>query len=55
MIHEQDRIRDAEFNNHIILRERDDRGESAGHVARFLDIPAEKAQEIVGIDHLFAD
>ena len=52
---EQDRIRDAAFENHITLRERDDREENAKRVARFLDIPAEKAQEIVGIDHLFAD
>ncbi|MDZ7710206.1 MAG: DUF5928 domain-containing protein, partial [Roseovarius sp.] len=53
--HEQDRIRDAGFENHIIMRERDDRGVRADSVARFLDIPAEKAQEIVEIDHLFAD
>ncbi|MET4101171.1 hypothetical protein ABIE58_000587 [Roseovarius sp. MBR-78] len=55
IIHEQDRIRDAEFENHSILRESDDRGANAAPLARFLDIPAEKAQEIVEIDYLFAD
>jgi hypothetical protein len=55
IIHEQDRIRDAEFENHSILRESDDRRANAAPLARFLDIPAEKAQEIVEIDYLFAD
>jgi hypothetical protein len=55
IIYERDRIRDAGFENHLILREGDDPGISADILARFLDIPAEKAQEIAQLDHLFAD
>jgi len=53
--HEQDRIRDAGFANHLILRENDNRGRSVDLLAQFLDVPAEKAQEIADFDHLFAD
>lgn len=53
--YESDRIRDAGFENHLILREMDDRDQRRRVVERFLDIPAEKAQEIADIDHLFAD
>jgi hypothetical protein len=55
IIHERDRIRDAEFANHLILRETDDPAHRADLLSRFLDVPAEKAQEIAEIDHLFAD
>jgi len=53
--HESDRIRDAGFANHFILREGDDPERSAGLLAQFLDIPAETAQELAEFDHLFAD
>ncbi|MGX0903924.1 hypothetical protein ACSSV8_002509 [Roseovarius sp. MBR-79] len=53
--HECDRIRDAEFENHLILRESDGRGQYPDLLARFLDIPPEKAQEIAQTKHLFAD
>ncbi|MFU8833650.1 DUF5928 domain-containing protein [Roseovarius autotrophicus] len=53
--HECDRIRDAEFDNHLILRESDGRDQHPDLLARFLDIPREKAQEIAQLDHLFAD
>ena len=55
IIHESDRIRDAGFANHLILREGDDRSRHADLLARFLDIPPEKAQDIAEFDHLFAD
>jgi hypothetical protein len=55
MTYESDRIRDSEFENHMILRQSDDRGQRADLLARFLDIPREKAQEIAEPDHLFAD
>jgi hypothetical protein len=55
LLHESDRIRDARFDNHIILRESDDRARDAGLLARFLDIPPESAQEIARIDQLFTD
>ena len=55
LLHESDRIRDAGFENHIILRETDDRTRDAGLLARFLDIPPETAQEIAQIDQLFTD
>jgi hypothetical protein len=53
--HECDRIRDAEFENHLILRESDTRDQYPDLFARFLDIPSEKAQEIAQTKHLFAD
>jgi len=55
MTHERDRIRDAGFDNHLVMREDDDHGRSADLLAQFLDVPAEKAQEIADFDHLFAD
>jgi hypothetical protein len=55
MTYESDRIRDSEFENHMILRQSDDKGQRADLLARFLDIPREKAQEIAEPDHLFAD
>jgi len=55
IVHERDRIRDAGFDNHLVMREDDDRERSADLLAQFLDIPAEKAQEIADVDHLYAD
>ncbi|SEM21954.1 Core-2/I-Branching enzyme [Roseovarius tolerans] len=55
MTHESDQIRDSEFENHLILRENDDAARYPDLLSRFLDIPPEKAQEIVALDHLFAD
>lgn len=52
---ESDRIRDAEFENHMILREGDDVEQHAGLIARFLDVGPEKALEVAQTDHLFAD
>jgi len=55
IVHERDRIRDAGFDNHLVMREDDDRDHSADMLARFLDIPVEKAQDIADVDHLYAD
>lgn len=55
IVYESDRIRDAEFENHLILREEDERERTRDLLAQFLDIPAGKAQEIAEMDHLFAD
>jgi hypothetical protein len=53
--HESDRIRDAGFDNHIILRETGDRSRDGEILARFLDIPSQTAQDIADPDHFFAD
>ncbi len=55
MTHESDRIRDAKFENHMILRESDSRDQRARLIQRFLDISPEMAQEIADTHHLFAD
>ncbi len=55
MTYESDCIRDSEFENHLILRESDERNQHADLLVRFLDISREKAQEIAQQDHLFAD
>jgi hypothetical protein len=53
--HESDLIRDAGFDNHLVLHEGEGRDRSADLLARFLAIPRETAQNIAQIDHLFAD
>lgn len=55
LMQESDRLRDAAFDTHIILRETDDRARDAGVLARFLDLGPQKAQDIAQIDHLFTD
>ncbi len=55
MAFETDRIRDANFANHHRIRETGRMEENASEVAQFLAISDDKAQEIVGIDYLFAD
>ncbi len=52
---ESDRIRDAEFANHMIIRQSYAPEETAGHIARFLDVSPEKGLEIAQTDHLYAD
>ena len=52
---ESDGIRDAEFEHHYIMRERNSPEENAGPISRFLDIPYDKAIEVARTDHLFAD
>ena len=55
MTYESDSIRDAGFENHLILRQSDERDQHADLLVRFLDISREKAHEITRQDHLFAD
>ncbi|MEM6480678.1 MAG: DUF5928 domain-containing protein [Pseudomonadota bacterium] len=55
ILHEADTIRDAEFENHLILRQSQSPEDQAGLIARFLDLAEEKALEIARTDYLFAD
>jgi hypothetical protein len=55
MLFESDRIRDAQFDNHLHMREIDTVEVNARAVAAFLTIPEQTAREIVALDHLFAD
>jgi len=52
---ESDQIRDEEFENHMILRESDNRERQSNLLAQFLDISPDKAHEITETEHLFAD
>jgi hypothetical protein len=52
---ESDRIRDAQFDNHLQLREIDPAEANARALAEFLTVPDQTAREIVALDHLFAD
>lgn len=55
MLHESDRIRDGQFENHNRMREAADAEANAAALSTFLAIPKEKASEISKTDHLFAD
>ena len=55
MIHETDCIRDAQFENHCRMREAAEPDDNADALAAFLNISAEKAQEIARTEYLFAD
>ena len=52
---ESDRIRDSEFENHMIMRQSSPPGDNAVLLGRFLDIPHDKALEITQTEHLYAD
>jgi len=52
---ESDRLRDAEFENHLVMKQSNGPDENAGPIARFLDIAHDKALEIARTDHLYAD
>src|SRR6056297_29476 len=52
---ESDRIRDSEFENHMIMRQSNQPEDNAVLLERFLDIPHDKALEITRTDHLYAD
>jgi len=52
---ETDRIRDAEFDNHVRIRETDRPDQNAPAIAEFLSLPVDKGLEIAETDHLFAD
>jgi len=55
MVYESDRIRDAGFENHMSIKEWEQPEENAPQIARFLEIPPDKALEIVRTPELFAD
>ena len=55
MTYESDRIRDADFEHHMVMKEIDAPQENADIIARFLDIPRQKALEIAQSPNLFAD
>jgi hypothetical protein len=55
MTHESDRIRDANFDNHLRMREIDVPEVNARLLAEFLTLPQDKALEIAKTDYLFAD
>lgn len=55
IVHESDRIRDAEFENHLRIREEDSIETNARALERFLTITPDQALEIARTDHLFAD
>lgn len=55
MMHESDRIRDADFAHHRRLRESASPEENAAELADFLTIPHDKALGIARAGHLFSD
>ena len=55
ILHESDRIGDAEFAHLSRLSETAEVEANAGALAAFLDIPMEKAREIAQLDHLLSD
>lgn len=55
IVHESDRIRDAEFENHLRIREEDSIEVNAEALTQFLSIAPEQALDIARTDHLFAD
>ncbi|MCZ4351804.1 DUF5928 domain-containing protein [Roseovarius aestuarii] len=52
---ESDKIRDAEFEHHYIIHERNSPEENAGPIAKFLDTGHDAALQIARTEHLFAD
>ncbi|MDF1726109.1 MAG: DUF5928 domain-containing protein [Sulfitobacter sp.] len=55
MVHESDRIRDAQFENYGRMREAADSDSNAEALGQFLSIAPDKAQEIARTDYLFED
>jgi hypothetical protein len=55
IFHEADRIRDADFENHSLMREGAPQDQNAAALSAFLAIPHDKAWEISNTDYLFAD
>ncbi|MCH2164756.1 MAG: beta-1,6-N-acetylglucosaminyltransferase [Marinovum sp.] len=55
VLHESDRIRDAELVNHCRIREFDEPDQNARAIAAFLSISNETAADIARTDNLFAD
>ena len=55
VVFESDQIRDAGFEHLFRMREGGDADENLLALARFLDIPEDKAREIASTDHLYVD
>ena len=55
IVHESDRIRDAEFENHLRIREEDSADTNAQALAAFLSAPTDQAIDLARTDYLFAD
>ncbi|SHH52144.1 DUF5928 domain-containing protein [Marivita hallyeonensis] len=55
IVHESDRIRDAEFENYLCIHEENSAEVNAKALATFLSASREQALEIARTDHLFAD
>ncbi len=55
ILHESDRIRDADFDNHLRMREVDHPEVNARALAEFLTLPQDKAVELAKTEYLFAD
>lgn len=55
VVFESNRLRDAELPGFFKVRERVSPAENARAMAAFLDLTTERAQEITGTEHLFAD
>jgi hypothetical protein len=55
IVHESDRIRDAEFENYVRIRETESLEANAQALSRFLTLSLDQGMEIARTDHLFAD
>jgi hypothetical protein len=55
IVHESDCIRDAEFENHLRIREDDSADANAVALAAFLSIPHDQAIELARTEYLFSD
>jgi len=55
VFHETDRLRDAGFANYYRISELNPPAENAVPLAKFLDIPLDKALSIASVEHLFTD
>jgi hypothetical protein len=55
VVHESDRIRDANFANYFRISESEDREENVTALSKFLSISLDKAKEVLAADYLFAD
>ncbi|MFP7672171.1 DUF5928 domain-containing protein [Marivita sp. S0852] len=55
IVHESDRIRDAEFENHLRIRQDNAPEANAVALGAFLSVPSDQALEIARADHLFSD
>jgi hypothetical protein len=55
VFHESDRLRDANFESYYRISERNSPEENAGPLAKFLDIPLDKALTITATEYLYTD